>query len=364
MLRERLADPSLRVRFFAAEAIGKLADRESVEPLIGLLRENADRDVFLRHAAVLALHRIGDREAVIAYRADENRSVRLAVLLVLRRAGDARVASFLGDSDPLLVVEAARAIYDGPIDEAMPALAALAGKLRPAQVDDRQVGEALHRRVIGANVRLRSREGATALARYVADESQQESLRELALDQLGRYTEPPVRDLTMGFHRPLASVDRELVASVLFAEGRALVESSLGARALEIAGEFGVSPLSDAELVARVESADVAPRDRVASLAALRARAEQARSSKDERDQDPGVTPLDQQISLRRAAETAIADSTSAVRSAGRDLLAALDPASGLESYLVAVESGADRRRAPPRLAPPRQRFRTRGPGT
>lgn len=327
-LRNWLTDPSLRVRFFAAEALGKLADRESVEPLFALLRENADRDVFLRHAAVLALSRIGDREAVFARRADESRAVRLAVLLVLRAAGDARIGGFLADADPLLVVEAARAIYDGPIDDAMPALAALADGLEPADPEDRQVAQALHRRVIGANVRLRSRAGATALARYVADEAQLESLRELALEQLGRYAEPGVRDLAMGFHRPLAPVDRELVATVLTGEGRALVDSSLGSRALEIAGEYGVSPLADAELVARVESSEAAPRERVAALAALRARAEQGRA--------------EQSGALRRVAEGAIADPAAEVRSAGRALLATLDPEAGLERYLVAAERGED----------------------
>ena len=346
-LRAGLNDPSLRIHFFAAEALGKLVDRESVGPLMALLRENADRDVFLRHAAVLALHRIGDREAVFAHRTDASRSVRLAVLLVLRDAGDPRIAIFLTDPDPLLGVEAARAIYDGPIDEAMSALAALAVGLQPAVADDRQIGQALHRRVIGANVRLRSRAGATALARYVADESQLESLRELALEQLGRYAEPEVRDLTMGFYRPLAPVDRELVATVLYAEGRALVESSLGSRALEIAGEYGVSPLSDAELVARFESADAEPRDRVASLAALRARAEQLRAAAARPDQDDAIrdsatTRVERPTLLQRAAERAIADPAAEVRSAGRDLLAALDPEAGLESYLVAVERGED----------------------
>ena len=49
-------------------------------------RENDDRDVFLRHAAVYALSRIGDLEAVVAHASDPSPAVRRAVLLVLRRA--------------------------------------------------------------------------------------------------------------------------------------------------------------------------------------------------------------------------------------------------------------------------------------
>ena len=104
----------------------------------------------------------------------------MGALLVLRHADDPRIARFLADPDPLLIAEAARAIYDGPIDPAMAELAALAPVLEPAGEDDLQTGQALHRRVIGANVRLRSEEGARALARYAADEEQLEAMRSLA----------------------------------------------------------------------------------------------------------------------------------------------------------------------------------------
>ncbi len=324
-LRRWLADPSPRVRFFAAEAVGKLGDRESVEPLLALLRENADRDVFLRHAAVYALHRIGAAQALFARRGDESRSVRLAVLLVLRHGLDPRIGVFLDDADPQLVVEAARAIYDGPIDAAMPALAALVGReggLTPVAEGDRQTGEALHRRVIGANVRLRERAGAAALARYVADERQQEDLRRLALEALSSYAAPPARDLTMGFHRPLAPIDRAVVASVLEAEGRALVDSALSARALEIAAEYGVSPLSDAELIARAASQTTDEPTRIAALVVLRTRGPAAQA--------------------RPAAEAASSDASPRVRMAGRELLASIDPVAGSERYLEASERGSD----------------------
>jgi len=343
-LRAALVDPSLRVRFFAAQSLGLLSDPASVEPLVALLRENDDGDVFLRHAAVLALHRIGAHDALAALAGDGSRAVRLAALLVLRQAGDARIVAFLEDSDPLLVVEAARAIYDGPIEGAMPALASLAlrpGGLEPVALGDRQIGEALHRRVIGANVRLRTREGVVALARYVADERQQESLRTLALEQLGSYAEPPVRDLTMGFHRPLAPTDRSLVASVLESEGRALVESSLGARALEIAGAYGVSPLTDGELIARVTSLEAGEPVRLAALSALRSRIDSG-AGKGGKSKSGTMPDAPLGADLRAVAEKGVADASPAIRMAARDLLHAVDPEAGLESYFVALESGKD----------------------
>ena len=56
-LMRRLADDSPRVRFFAAIALGKLgpAARARSGPLLEVLRENQDADLYLRHAAVMGL---------------------------------------------------------------------------------------------------------------------------------------------------------------------------------------------------------------------------------------------------------------------------------------------------------------------
>lgn len=313
-LRAWLGDASSRVRFFAAQSLGALADRRAVPELARVLRENADADVFLRHAVVWAWHRIGDLEAVHALRDDASRSVRLGVLLALRHARDGRIAHFLADPDPLLVVEAARAIYDLPIDGAMPALAALASTLEPAAADDRQTGQALHRRVIGANVRLRSEDGATALARYVQDERQLGSLRAIALEQLGTYTTPPPRDLTSGFHRPLIATDAALLARVFQLEGRGLLASDMGARAMEIASRIGHLPLSDRELVEVAERPGEAPSESVAALRALAHRAAEG--------------PLEADPTA--AIEIALARPDAGLRIAALDLLRAVAPAEGL----------------------------------
>ena len=51
------------------------------------------------------------------------------MVLALRRLGKPEVATFLGDADPSRSPpRPALAIYEAPIPEAMPALAALAGK--------------------------------------------------------------------------------------------------------------------------------------------------------------------------------------------------------------------------------------------
>ena len=317
-----LNDDSLRIRFFAAQALGALKVPSAVLPLADALRTNADEDVFLRHAIVWAWHRIDDLDAVWALRDDSSRSVRLGVLLALRNESDARISVFLDDEDPLLVVEAARAIYDLPLESAMTELAALAASLSPAKEEDTQTSQALHRRVIGANVRLRSPAGAGALARYVIDESQLESLREIALEALGAYSEPPLRDLTMGFYRPLAAADDEILASVLRSQGAALAESSLGGRALEIANENGELPLDDEELVELIGDASGDLGARVASMRALTSRAEVGQLSV-----DPAAT-----------IEGSLGSDSAALRMAARELRARVAPAAGLTGYVEATK--------------------------
>ena len=118
-------DPSARVRFFAALALGKLGQPQAVPALLAMLRQNADRDPYLRHAGVMGLTLIGDRQAVLAHAADRSSAARIGVLLALRRMESLEVRRFLRDRDPAVVREAARAINDVPLDGAVADLAGL-----------------------------------------------------------------------------------------------------------------------------------------------------------------------------------------------------------------------------------------------
>lgn len=138
-LRNALLDDSPRVKFFAAMALGQLQFKPAIDDLITLLWTNDNQDVYLRHAGVMALYWMDDLDAVMNYVADESPAVRLAALLVLRRARDPRIADFLADKDESLVTEAARAINDLPIDAATPALASL---LKPASAEMLDLSEA------------------------------------------------------------------------------------------------------------------------------------------------------------------------------------------------------------------------------
>jgi len=320
-LIDLLADPSARVRFFAAQSLGKMGATRAVQPLVALLRENADEDVFLRHGAVFALHRIGDLDAMWALRADPSQAVRLGALLVLRRAADPRVADFLIDPEPALRVEAARAIYDVPIRAALPALAAQAGTQHGFRADDRQTSQAFHRRVIGAALAVGSQAAAVALAAHAADVDNPASMRRMALESLGHFTAPQPRDLAMGWYRPLAQRSTEVVYAALDEYGLALVrDDDLGDRALEVASAYGRIPLEDSELLGLIRDDRATASRRVAALHALESR--------------PGA-----RAAAREAAGTALDSNAPLLRAEARDVLIRLQPSRAF----AAIEAIDDR---------------------
>src|SRR5690606_13969361 len=101
-----------RVKFFAAQALGRIAYAPAIEPLLRMIDDNRDRDVYIRHAGVLALSRIGFVQPIAELVDHPSRSLRIAAVLVLRRLASDQVALFLNDEDEYIVTEAARAIND------------------------------------------------------------------------------------------------------------------------------------------------------------------------------------------------------------------------------------------------------------
>jgi len=124
-----LSDPAPRVRFFAAQYLagfpGNHRIKDSAPKVIALLRENGDRDPFIRHAAAMALAHLASEKELAALAYDASVSVRLDALIALRRNHSAEVARFLADKDARIRLEAVRAIHDAPIPAAMEKLAAL-----------------------------------------------------------------------------------------------------------------------------------------------------------------------------------------------------------------------------------------------
>lgn len=190
-----LADRNPRVRSYAAIAAGKLKVTATYEPLLTMIAENDDRDAVLRHAGVMGLVGAASEQQLRTLREDGRAPVRLAAVLALRRHAAPSVAEFLRDSNPLVSVEAARAIHDVPIKSAFPRLAEM--------LEHPTEDEALLRRALNAHYHLGEDENAQALVRYVVREDAVETMQLEAIEMLRRWRTPSGRDRVLGMWRPI-----------------------------------------------------------------------------------------------------------------------------------------------------------------
>ena len=189
-----LEDPSPRVRFFAAYGAGKLGGKEAVQPLLKLLEENNNKDTYLRHAAVMGLVHTNDVDGINAAAKHASPAVRLGALLALRRHQRPLVAQFLDDTDPLVVVAAARAVHDLPLPEGMTELAELIRR------DNLESATCI--RAINANFRLGTPEAAIRLLTFSRTQNP-ESMRVEALRALAQWENPSGRDRVTSLWRPV-----------------------------------------------------------------------------------------------------------------------------------------------------------------
>jgi len=240
-----LRDPELRVRFHAGLALAKLAatDPAATErvgsALVTALRENQNADVFLRHALIEGLAGLPDPLWLRTPLADADPAVRLGALLACRKLRRPEVAVGLTDADPRLVDEAARAIYDLPLPDLWPQLAALPLTGRP-------ISDGTIRRVMAANQRLGQAESAERLAEWAAGTELELASRTQALQLLTEWAQPRPRDPVLGDWRPVAARSGEPAARALVRQARTLLEGTGPLRPLVV------------EAIARLEIAELA----------------------------------------------------------------------------------------------------------
>lgn len=320
-LAAMLVDASSRVRFFAAIGVGKVRRREAVAPLLGLLRDNADRDPYLRHAAVMGLSGIGDVDALLAASSDPSASARMGVLLALRRLGSSEVARFLDDPEPRLVLEAARAIYDVPIASSLAILANLrvsAGSSEP-----------LLRRVLNANFRMGEPRNASTLAELAARTDMPVPIRVEALQVLAAWAKPPGLDRVVGLWRPVPPRPVGPAVEAIRPVLAKLVREAPDPVSLAALRAIGPLPIRETGplLSTLILDASRKPGPRAEALRAL------------DRLHDDG---------LGAAVSRALKDRDPSLRVEARRLLAKLDPREAIPILELALEQGgvAERRGA------------------
>ena len=333
-----LKDTNARARFYAALALGKAAHKPAVEPLFAMLAENADKDPILRHGAVMGLVGCADATSLAAKATDANASVRVGALVALRRLRSPLVSAFLRDADQGIILEAARAIYDTPIPEVMPALG---GVLTNKTITDHNI----LLRAVNAHYRNGQPENAKALAAYAAQPDANEFGRREAIVALAAWANPSPKDRLLNAWRPLPARTADTAAAALAPVLPALFN---GPGSVQEATAAAVSKLNipgsgDAlyTLVANDSASKAARTEALRALTAMKhprlgAAASEALTDKDPKFRAAGLKALvatDSAVALKAISE-ALASNTSAIEKQGAILALAESNTADAEKIL------------------------------
>jgi quinoprotein glucose dehydrogenase len=309
-----LEDKETRVRFFAAISIGKIGHKGAVEALCKVLAANDDADPILRHGAVFGLAATATAQQLAAKVNDPSAAVRGGAIVALRRQHSPLVAAFLKDADQSVILEAARAIHDVPIVEALPALAAITAV--PAISDPLIVS-----RAINAHYRLGGSENARALASLAVSKEATESARKDALDALTLWGDPSPKDRLLNQWRPIAARGQEAAVTAIGPVAASLLQDTpagIQEKAAKLAAKFALAGTADPLFqLASNQGADGAAR-----VEALRA-----------------LTVL-KGARLAEVARVAVKDKNGKVRSAALEALAASDPAAAAGAIGEVMQHG------------------------
>ena len=262
-LVQLLADAEPLVQSFAAMALGKAGGNAAAQPLFGLLRRNADRDPFLRHAAVMGLSGCAKISSLAEARTDASASVRMGAVLALRRKRAEEVAVFLDDPATAVQREAVRAIHDDfSIPVALPAIASL------LEQEKLPSDEPIMRRILSANLRVGTPEAAARLIQFLEDPNLRsrgtwetpliEQLQIEALNCLAVWGQAPLVDRVEGRIRKSTERDKSLGERLLASDFEQVTKNAsptLMSAATKIAMELSL-PLSPALLDNWIRSAD------------------------------------------------------------------------------------------------------------
>jgi quinoprotein glucose dehydrogenase len=265
-----LADSNARVQSFAAIALGRIKHPAATPELLRVLKDNDNKDVYLRHAAVMGLLGCSDAKALAALNKDASAGVRMGAILALRRLKDAGLAGFLDDATPVIRAEAMRAIYDGPVAEAMPALIAQLAKPIDGAIPE-PIARLLYLRLINAAQRWGDESAAKILVDFAAAQKAPTDVRAVALKALESWEKSTWIDPVIGYPRKALRREKGPDPAPLKDGIMAIVahnEDRLMASAVKLAQRFGYG-LSDEVLLKLVDNAGMASDVRAEALTLL-----------------------------------------------------------------------------------------------
>ena len=310
---EAVKNGSPREQYFAAIGLGKLGNFKARHSILEMLTANDNKDPALRHAGIMGLAGVSSEESLAELSSVEfPQPVRLAAVVALRMSESPLLTEFLNDPEIDVVVEAARAIHDLNITQAIPTLAEL--RITADSPD------ALIRRVLSANYRLGKEENAERAASIAADKNFPESIRREAMEELLLWDQPPVFDRVTGIHHPLEKRPLKMATAAVRRNlgGMITSESDLKTQAIKLAAKYRVRDV-EKYLKQILAATDNDPQMRVEALVAL-----------DSADAD-GLDRL-----LKRATQ----DASDQLRARARTLLAKRNPEAAVPQLAIALKDG------------------------
>jgi putative membrane-bound dehydrogenase-like protein len=312
-----LQHESPRVQMHATEALGRMEVKPAVQPIIALMEANNDKDLWIRHAGMVALGRIGDAESLAALKDHPSKAVRTAAVIALRRMASPKIAVYLNDPSEYIVAEAARGINDDySIEGALPDLARILS-------NNRFNNEALLRRAINAALRVGDTESMQLLIDYTQNKSAPAAMRAEAIAALSTWTKPSPLDRVDGRYRGEITRDGTALKQNFYKPIASLLNANnpeVQAAAIIAVGKLKFSGNDDTLM--RLVKTNRSPDVRIAAIQALNA------------------TESDQ---LGKALEIAINDRDNKVRSAALAILpeSTIEPEKAVALFTNVMQTGS-----------------------
>ncbi len=344
-LGKLILDPSLRVRSFAALAAARLGAEKHLPEVLAMLKQNADADPVLRHAGSYAIDRLCKTpEALDAVAKDDNASVRLAVVITLRRRLDPSAARFVKDKSTIVADEAIRAVHDLGLEAGRPAVAALIDDL-----GSREWTTFMLRRLTHSAFRLGGEKNAGRVVAIAANEKLPAEARAEALRLLALWANPHPVDQSTGHWAPLPARDAQELRASLSAALPTLLkgDSDILRASLELVEQYKleVASLSDdllAGLVAneklsgsaRAKALELWLERKPANLAAVAGKYAKVKQDEVAMVALGALAHLNPQLGLAELSKS-VADGSAARRQGAWKALAKL-PAPGVDALFVA----------------------------
>lgn len=247
-----LTDENPRVRGFAAMALGKLGNPESIDPIIESLAMEPNLDPYLRHAYVMGLAGLDKHVRDGAHKGIYNDdrfinhpsdAVRMCVVLAMRKQETSMVLQFKDDPNPLIQAEVARAANDNReisekaihslakiLEEQGENISALVTRTEGDPNENatyRNVIRPILWRAINANFRQGQDSSARRVVDFAKNPVHESELRLIALDALSKWGKPPARDLVVGFYHPIMQNNAPDPATVVTERDDSAVQAQL-----------------------------------------------------------------------------------------------------------------------------------------